>query len=504
VHIKRIHIITLFILLMSNLFVAHAQQTNMIEFSANRIKYIKAKGAQMLIGNVVFKHEGAIITCDSAYRFDNNTLEAYDHIMIRKGDSLTITGDNLKYDGNKKVAVLEGNVVCIEKDMTLTTPAMSYDVTNSVASYFGGGTINNKDNVLTSRNGYYYSASKTMAFKHNVKLNNPKFKVLGDTLQYNTASKIAYFTGPTNIVSDSTRLYCEYGWYNTETEKSHLNTNAIIYSKESELHADSIFYDRKAGYGKAYSCVQIIDTLNKTELLGKLAEHFENTGISIVTGNALLIKVMKDDSLLLSADTLFSHQMKSLSTKKDSIIVKAYKHVKLYKSDLTGIADSLVYTNSDSTIVLFNSPILWADSAQLNAREIKIRLTGNGVKSFELLGNAFVITQEDSIKFNQIKGKEIFGTFANDSINRIEVKGNAQVAYFIKNEKKKYVAFSKTNSARVNVYFEKGQMDRITFIDKPTSQLIPMKTVDPVKERLKGFTWNPFKKPKSKYELLKF
>lgn len=503
-HLKRIHIISLFILLMSNLFVANAQQSKMIEFSANRIKYIKDKGAQMLIGNVVFKHEGTVITCDSAYRFDNNTLEAYDHIMIRKGDSLTITGDNLKYDGNKKVALLEGNVVCVEKDMILTTPAMSYDVANSVASYFGGGTINSKDNVLTSRNGYYYSASKTLAFKHNVKLTNPKLKMIGDTLKYNTVTKTAFFEGPTNVISEENRLYCEYGWYNTETEKSHLTTNAIIFSKENELHADSIYYDKKAGYGKAYSCVQIIDTINKSELLGKQAEHFEKVGISIVTGNALLIKKMQNDSLLLSADTLFSQEIKQDSTKRDSIIVRAYKNVKLYKKDLTGIADSLTYINYDSTIVLYNNPVLWSDSAQLNAREIKINLSGKGVKGFELLGNAFLITQEDSVKFNQIKGKEIVGTFLMDTISRVVVKGNAQVAYYIKNEKKKFLAFSKTNCAKVNVYFLKGDLDRITFIDKPVSQLIPIVDVDPEKEKLKGFTWTPFKKPKSKYELLKF
>jgi len=176
----------------------------------------------------------------------------------------------------------------------------------------------------------------------------------------------------------------------------------------------------------------------------------------------------------------------------------------MYKSNFCGIADSMVYTSYDSTLVLFNSPIVWSDSAQLNAREIKISLTGKGLKFFELLCNAFLITQEDSLKFNQIKGKEIKGLFVKDTISRVEVRGNAQVAYFIKNEKKKLMAFSKTNSAKVNVYFEKGDVDRITFIDKPTSQLIPMKTVDPVKERFKGFQWNPLKKPKSKYELLKF
>lgn len=500
--------------------------SKMIEFSANTVKYRQDKGAQMLIGNVVFKHENTIITCDSAYKFNNNTLEAYNHIVIRKGDSLTITGDNLKYDGNTKMALLEGNVLCVEKDMTLTTPALSFDVKNSIASYFAGGTINNKENTLTSRSGYYYSASKTLAFKHNVKLTNPKYKVEGDTLLYNTLSKTVFFVGPTKMLSEKNKIYCEYGWYNTQTEKSHLNTNAAIYYDKTELHADSIYYDRKVGYGRAYSCVQIRDTAHKTELLGDLAEHFEGKGISIVTKNAVLIKVMDKDSILLSADTLFSQQFErtkktkdSLAPKnkqvikdslavdsltKDSIIVKAYKHVKLFKKDLRGIADSLTFKSADSTLTLYNNPILWSDSAQLNAREIKVHMTSNAIKGFELKGNAFIITQEDSVKFNQIKGKEIIGTFYKDTIDRIQVTGNAQVAYFIKNESKQLTAYSKTNCAYLTVYFKKGEMDRITFISKPTSALIPVKEVNPEKEKFKGFSWNPGKKPKSKTELLKY
>ena len=485
-----------------------------IEFSANKVKYVRDKGAQMLIGNVVFKHEGATITCDSAYKFENNTLDAYSHIVIKKGDSLTITGDNLHYDGNKKLALLDGNVVCVEKDMRLTTPSMTYDVSNSVASYFAGGTIINKDNILTSKSGYYYSATKTIAFKHTVKLVNPKYKVVGDTLLYNTLSKTIYFVGPTNMLSNENKIYCEYGWYNTETEKSHLNTNAVIYYKKNELHADSIYYDRKAGYGRAYSCVQLKDTANKSELLGDLAEHFENKGVSIVTKNAVLIKLMEKDSILLSADTLYSQQLKRKASLKDSlindslisdsVIIRAYKHVKLYKKDLRGIADSLRYTSSDSTLTLYNSPILWSDSAQLNAREIKVHVANKALHSFELTGNAFIITQEDSLKFNQIKGKEITGTFLNDTIDKIHVTGNAQVAYFIKNENKQLSAYSKTNCTYLTVYFKKGEMDRMTFINKPVSALIPVKEVDPVKERFKGFNWNPQKKPQSKNELLKF
>jgi lipopolysaccharide export system protein LptA len=476
-----------------------------IEFSADRIKYTSKMQAQMLIGNVVFKHEGVIITCDSAYRFNNNTLEAYDHIVIRKGDSLTITGDNLKYDGNAKQATVEGNVVCVEKDMTLTTPILTYDVKNSVGSYFGGGTIVNKENTLTSRNGYYYSTGKTLAFRYNVKLTNPDYTMYCDTLTYNTVTKTAFFIGPTTIISKENRLYCENGWYDTEREKSHLNTNAHVFTKTNELMADSIYYDRKAGYGKAFSCVQIRDTVNKTIIHGNLAEHYENTNISIVTKNALLIKQFATDSMLISADTLYSEQRVSkIKGNKDSVFVKAYRNIKIYKKDLQGVSDSLTYTTYDSTLVLYNNPVMWSDSTQMNAREVRVHLKNDEVESFELTGNAFIITQEDSLKFNQIKGKEVKGYFVDDSLRLITVEGNAQVAYYIRNDKKQLMALNKTECASIRVLFASGEMDQITFIKKPVSILIPIKDVNPEKERFKGFSWNPQRKPKDRKAFLDF
>jgi lipopolysaccharide export system protein LptA len=477
----------------------------MIDFSANRIVYKSSKHAQMLIGNVVFKHEGVVITCDSAYRFENNTVEAYDHVVIRRGDSLTITGDQLNYDGNIKQANVEGNVTCVEKDMVLTTPVLTYDVKNSVGSYFGGGTIVNKENTLTSRNGYYYSASKTLAFRHDVKLTNPDYTMYCDTLNYNTVSKTAFFVGPTTIVSKENKLYCENGWYDTQQEKSNLSTNAHVFTKTNELIADSIYYDRKAGYGKAFSCVQVIDTVNKTIIHGNLAEHFEKTNISIVTQKALLIKQFERDSMLITADTLFSEQRVSkIKGNKDSVFVKAYRNIKIYKPDLQGVSDSLTYTTYDSTLALYKNPVLWSDSTQLNAKEVYVHLSNNKVESFDLLGNAFIISQEDSLKFNQIKGKEVKGYFTNDTLRKIVVTGNAQVAYYIRNDKKKLIALNKTDCSSIHVNFGKGEIEKITFITKPVATLIPIKDVNPEQERFKGFSWNPQRKPNDKAAFLDF
>ncbi len=464
-------------------------------------------GAQRLIGNVVFKHEGSTITCDSAYKFSNNTLEAYDHIVIRKGDSLTITGNTLKYDGNTKQAVLEGNVVCVEKDMTLTSNVLTFDVSKSIASYYGGGTIVSKNNTLTSKNGYYYSTTKDVAFRYNVKLVNPEYIMVGDTLKYNTLTKTTHFVGPTTITSKKNVLYCERGWYNTLSEKSHLNKNASIVSENSTLTADSIYYDRKAGYGRAMSNVAIKDTAQHIVIEGDLGQHYEVTGISIVSGRALFTQIMKDDSLLLSADTLHIFQKKNDKLKnekaRDTTILKAYHHVRIFKKDLQGVCDSLTYYSADSVMTMYKSPLAWSAETQLMAEEIKIYKGAKSIKNFELLRNALVISKVDSLKFNQIKGKDIKGYFINDTIHNIDVVGSAQALYYMKNDKKKLIGLNKTDCSSMHVYFNKGDVKRVVFKTKPESTLFPIKEVNPEEQHLKGFAWHDRKRPKSKAELLR-
>jgi len=156
---------------------------------AGVLRFDKGINAKRLIGDVVCEHEGAVMKCDSAYLFDNNSMDAFGKISIVKGDSIFVYGDKLHYDGATKLATLQDNVKCIEKDMTLTTNLMTYDVANSIANYYDGGTIINKENTLVSKNGHYYSATKDVAFKYDVELKNKDYTMRGDTLRYNTVTK---------------------------------------------------------------------------------------------------------------------------------------------------------------------------------------------------------------------------------------------------------------------------------------------------------------------------
>lgn len=457
---------------------------------AHKYIYNKKLGINRLLGGVTCTHQNMIMTCDSAWLYDNNTLDAFGHINVRQGDSIFISGDKLKYNGATRLAALEGNVVCIEKEMTLTTPILTYDLNTSTASYFTGGTIQNKDNTLTSRNGYYHSPSKTLSFKYNVKLKNPQYTMSCDTLQYNTVSRIAYFIGPTKIVADSNTITTERGWYNTTSETCQLLKNSEIISGKQSLRGDSIFYQRNKGYGLALGHVQIRDTSQEGIMTGDKAEHWETAGLSMVTGKPMLTQFYEKDTLFMWADTFYTWS----NTAGPERVMRAWNNCRFYKSDMQGVCDSIVYKTEDSAMVLYNSPLLWNGENQLSAREVLIRTGKKSIKYFTLIDDAFVIQKKDSSNYNQLKGRSIEGFFAGDKLNTIKVKGNAQAIYFVEQDKK-IVGMNKTDCSEMFIKTSDKGIDKITFVKKPVAVILPIKDVKSDEARLKGFKWSEELRP---------
>lgn len=496
-----------------------------------------ANGAKRLIGDVRLKHDAVLMFCDSAYLYLDNSMDAFGHVHIQQNDSIHLYGDLLKYNGNTKKAILTKNVTVNKTDMQLTTQELIYDVTSSVGSYLTPAKIVNKDNVLTSDQGYFFAKSNDLTFKKNVVLTNPQFVINCDTMRYNTSSKITYFTGPTTIKSKENLIYCEDGWYDTFNDLSRFSRNAYILTKEQKMFGDSLYYDRKKGIGKAKKNVQIIDTAQKINISGDLALHYEFRDLSVITGHALLTQLYEKDTLYIHADTLKAwgelaaqaaasagkivYNRRGSKTPEDPKNIKkqkdvkdgassvtttdtvkfqddqrlfAYHKVKFYKNDMQGKCDSLIYTTIDSIMKLFGKPVLWSDENQLTSDSIRVTTGSKSLKTLELFGTGFIVSQEDSLRYNQIRGKYMKGFFRENKLYRVDVEGNGQTIYYAK-DKNEIKAVNRADCSDLRIMLKNNQIDRITFLTKPEATLYPLDKIDVKELKLKDFNWRVKERP---------
>lgn len=289
----------------------YAQGTRIVIRNSELTKGFPKEGYARII-KPVFEHEGSTLAADSA-DFNNlaNTFDAFGHIVITQPSGTVIYSDLLNYDGNTKLAILTNNVRMIDGDAVLTTNLLTYNMSTRMGTYTGGGKIVNGKNVLTSRNGYYFASTKDSYFRHNVVLTSPDALIKTDTLRYNTASKIAYFYGPTHIYGDDDTLYTENGTYNTNNDQARFGKNNLYTQGSKSMTGDSLFYDRKAGYGRAIGNITFIDTAEKAELRGGIGLYRKSDESILVTQNPYVVILSesdsaKVDSIWYTADTLFS------------------------------------------------------------------------------------------------------------------------------------------------------------------------------------------------------
>ncbi len=460
------------------------------------------KNITVLVGNAIFNHGGTQLYCDSAYfHTTDNKIDAFSNVRIRMSDTLNIYGDTLKYDGNTKVAEIFNNVRLIDNQTILTTNYLNYNRNSGIASYYTGGKIVDKENVLTSKIGHYFTNKKQFFFKKDVFLVNPKYTIDSDTLMYNTITEIAYFYGPTYIVSKENTIYCENGWYNTNTDKSQFSKNAWLQTKTQHLDGDSLYYDRKIGFGKAFNNVTLIDTAKNITIKANYIENSELFNKSMSTDSVLAIFVDNGDSLFLHSDTLRA----KYDTADNIELMYAYHKVKFFRSDIQGLCDSLSFVMKDSLMTMYYNPVLWTDENQLTADTIQLLSGKEEMKEMFLRSNAFIISQSDTNQFNQVKGRNMQGYFIKNQLYKVYVKGNSETIYYMKEENSNdLIGINKAVSSDLLLFINNKKMETITFIKSPEGTMFPPKELSEPDRLLKNFKWRDLQRPKEKLDVFKW
>ena len=450
-----------------------------------------------LIGDVSFKHNNAIMYCDSAYHYINNDkMKAFGNIKINQGDTLTITGENLTYFGSENKININGNVILIDKYMILKTNNIFYNLVSNIALYPDAGKIIENEKTIKSKKGKYDSNTHYFYFNDSVTVNAQDYNIYTDNMSYDANKEITYFFGPTFIKSENKTIYCENGWYNTKTDISQFKKNSYITINEQVLKGDSLYYNKNIGYANAISNVEVIDTSQNIIVYGDFAEYFEEKKIIEITKKPLLLIISQNDTLFLHAKKFVSYQN---DTNKR---ILAYNNVKFFREDFKGKCDSLSYDFTDSILKMFERPIIWINEFQITADSVFFIISQEDLREMHLVSSPFITLQEDSLDFNQIQGKKMTTYFTENKIRKIEVYGNGQTIFFLKDdESSKKIGLNYTECSNLSLYFKSNKLTKINYKKKPNSITIPYHDISFEERFLKGFIWRNSEQPKIKEDI---
>lgn len=462
----------------------------------------KLMGATVLLGNVKMRHSGAILTSQKAlYYKDQNFFKAIGNVVIKQGDTITQTSDYTDYDANKKQALSWGNVVLTDPTMTLKTDTLHFDRLQQKLYYNSFATIKDATNTLKSKKGNYFLADKKFIAKNNVTVVNADHQLASNHLNYYTTSGIAYLYGPSTITNtkDGDKIYSERGFYNTKTTISYFVKNAKLYSKQRTIEGDSLYYDKRAGFASATNNIIITDTVENFITKGGYAELFELKDSLLILKKAVAISIVDKDSTFIHGDTIL------VTGKPKNRIIRTYHDVKIFKFDLQGKCDSLYTNQAIGLTKMYRKPILWSGESQITGDSIHLLSNPKTDKldSLKVLNNAFMIQKDTLAKddFNQIKGRNMFGKFSENKLNRLTVKGNAEVVNFNRNEANILESITKQLCSNIDFNFEDGKVSAIKCLKKSDGKTYPPSQLDKSEQKLKNFIWRANEQPKSKEDI---
>ena len=465
-------------------------------------RYGRKPDAQILNGHVSFRHKGATLTCDSAYFFEaSNSFEAFGHVKLRQGDTLTLLSDYAYYDGNEQMARARRNVILTHRGTKLYTDSLDYDRLYNLGYFFEGGKMVDNKNVLTSDWGEYDTESREAVFNYDVKLKNPKFYLETDTLYYDVRTREAHVVGPSTVTSGKSVVKTKEGYYDTNNDKARLFGRSLLVDDQKEMIGDSLFRDEKKGTAEGFGNVIYKDKKNKNELYSNYFWYDEKEGYAYATDHAMLVDYSQKDTLYLHGDTL---KMVSYDMNTDSVWRKlhCYYKVRMYRKDIQAVCDSLVYNSKDSVMTMYKDPIAWNVNRQLLGEVIEVFMKDSTVEHAHINGQALSIEKiDEKDHYNQVSSKDMFAYFIHGDIYESDAIGNVQTIYYPIDEKgSTYQGLNYLETDTMRMYLQQRKLQRIK-TNKASGTTYPMTQIPPDKYHLSQFAWFDYVRPLDKDDI---
>lgn len=229
-----------------------------------------------------------------------------------------------------------------------------------------------------------------------------------------------------------------------------------------------------------------------------LPEPVDTLALDSLAADSLLLDALAADSLLLdSLGLLPADSLDSLPRDTIYRLIKGFHDVRIYRSDFQSVCDSLVAISRDSTIHLYIDPVLWNQNSQITSDVMDIYTANGQVVRAEFVGRPLMISELDTMHYNQVAGKAMTALFRNNQIYRNDVKGNAQTIYFMQeDDAPDIIGLLVLESGDMTFYIEEKQVVGITYRNNPVYTIYPMDKIPPdIALFLKDFKWEAKRRP---------
>jgi lipopolysaccharide export system protein LptA len=455
------------------------------------INEVEFPGATVLTRNskkqIYIEHDGIKMWCDKAYYYKKeDSISAFGKVIIKQGDTITLTSNVANYSGKTQLAFTAGNVVLTEPKSNLKTDTLYFDKIKQQAYYNTGGVVNHEESVINSAVGKYFIDSQKYQFIGKVDIKNPEYNLNSNQLDFYSNSGIAYMYGKSFIKHKETTILCERGYYDTNADLGYFVKNSKILYKNRKLEGDSIYFNQKKSFASATNNIKITDTLNKSIITGHYAEVYKNKDSVFITKRALAKSFQENDSIYIHADTLM------ITGKPENRIIRGYRNAKIYKQDINGKCDSIYINQKKGITKMITKPILWSGDNQMTGDTIQLinNLKTNKIDSLKVFYNTFIINKDSIRGYNQCKGKELIGLFNKDNqLYNIDINKNAEYLYYARQEDGNLIGIDKKISASINLKLKDNQVEELTNFGEPQGELSPSTMFPENARKLRGFNW---------------
>ena len=510
--------------------------------AARKLEFLKTNDTtelQILAGNVKLRQGSTLFYCDSCIINNRiHLLEAFGNVHINDADTANAYSDYLRYLTDKRVAYLQKNVRLTDGKATLTTNNLEYDVETKLGIYTNGGkVVNNKKSVLTSTEGYYYTDLKDIYFKKNVELNDPAYYLKSDSLLYNTESEVARFIAETFIKDSSNRnIITKEGFYDTKNKKAEFGLRPVIQDGPRRYTGNTVITNDSTHISQIIGNAIIVDTTDATTVIAGEVLANSETGTMLAFNKPLMIVKQDQDSIFITADTLFSARLSDLykagdsvktlnasdsiqvdtvktvkvvnSKEKDSTdrYFQAFYHVRIFSDSVQAVSDSMFYSFKDSVFRLYKDPVVWSKENQVTGDTILLFTKNKKADRFKVFENSLLVSKVQGDFFNQVKSLRMDGYLTDGSIDSVRARGFAECVYYIQNEDSSFTGVNQSSSDIMDIYFASDStggraLQRVVFRSAVKGTLWPMRAKTAEELRLQNFKWLDDRRPKTKYEL---